>query len=190
MSRYMRWTVALVVGDFSLTAVAVAGGGPSTRPAMADFHVDENVAKHKEKNCTNTNGDLYRDVKAEYTGPINSSEPALNGVITIRGDALVNVTQELGITTGKWEVRDSSTNEKTAEGDFVATNSSFAGGVLKGVFTGHLPGTGGDLLVANFTSEFDSPTSADGELGGDDNVGGSSATETGKDPAVIQQGHC
>jgi hypothetical protein len=188
MRMHMRWVVVVMAVVFSLTAIAVAGGGPSTSQPVATFSVT--ATKSKEKQCVGTDG-AYRGLKAEYTGTITSSEPRLNGNFKVRGDALVNVDEGSGITKGKMEVRDATTNKKTFKGHFDATNSSAGGGLLKGVIKGNFPGSRGMKLVANFTSEFDSPTHVNGELGGKDNtVGGSSEAETGNDPAVIQQGHC
>ena len=185
MFRALRWVGLATVVVLATAVVAIGGGGPKTDPATATFNVTE--TRHQEKNCTGQDG-AYRDVRANFQGPITGSDPRLNGTLFVKGRSLVNVDKNLGTSRGRMQIRNAS-GRKTFDGVFVATNSELGGGVLKGIITGRFTGSG-DQLVANFTSEFSSPTQANGEFGGQDNVGGSSAATQGKDPAVIQRGSC
>jgi hypothetical protein len=181
--------VALTVTVFAGTALA--GGGPATKKAMATFTVTAN--KTDEKDCVGEDGGAYRDVKATFLGTISGNDPRLTGNFEVRGDSLVNTTLSpgpSGTTTGKMTVRNSVTGKKTFEGDFVAVNTGYGGGVLKGFITGNLPDSMGDKLFANFSAEFRDATSGivDGELGN-----ASATTDPNgddHDPAVIQRGEC
>jgi hypothetical protein len=105
MSRKRLASLALVAGA-ALAAAGVAAAGyrhlQSTQAAAATFDA-ASVSHASSRTCVASDG-TYRETTATYTGNASSSDPRLNGPLTIRAHSVVNTTSHLGWVDASFRV--------------------------------------------------------------------------------------
>ena len=103
--------------------------------------------------CTGTDG-TYSATRAVYTGTAASSEPTLNGPLTLNTQSLVNTTTGLGTVSGDFAI--------TATGGRVAgsLSSVISSGAVAGLMEAR-SSHDGPGLVANFSANYDAAARSD-----------------------------
>lgn len=137
----MRRYAALAVTGVALAAAGVAladGIGTSAVKSAAATFTATTVASSSTRTCTNADGTFVL-TRAEYRGTATSSEPSLNGPITLRILSLINTTKNLGTVGGR--IRIDASGRDTAAG-FAGV---YSGGQVHGLAAGHAGGPPGRL---------------------------------------------
>lgn len=137
----------------ALTVAAVAAAGvtaatrhaQTTKAAAADLAATT-VSQSSTRTCTASDG-AYRETTATYRGSATSSDPRLNGDLTIRAHSVVNTTTGLGWLDGTLSTRGS--NGRAAGTIHAAISGGSAVGSVAGSAT--RPEA---RLVASFSSGF------------------------------------
>jgi hypothetical protein len=129
----------------------------------------------KTSTCTGSDG-TYTKTDATYTGTSTSTDPNLNGSISIDTDSLLNTTTNVGTVTGR--IRFGSGNDNGTQ--FTAVYST---GNIAGLATGREGGgDSGTQLVANLSAAFSTTGGfSSGKLGGG---------TTGGNAVELSQGGC
>ena len=135
----------------------------------------------KTSTCTGTDG-TYATTRATYTGTATSSEPTLNGPVSIDTESLVNTTTNVGVVSGKISFGSGDNGNNTR---FAAVYSN---GNIAGLATGrggedHGNGNGsGGQLLANLSAAFSTTGGfTNGKLGGG---------TSGGDAVLVLSGGC
>jgi hypothetical protein len=137
---------ALVLAALAAAGVAVAGHrSQSSQAAAASFDAGS-VTKTHTHSCVGADG-TYQDTNATYTGAASSSDPRLNGALTIRAHSIVNATTGIGWVEGSFRVRGSGA------GAHGTLRAAVAGGHAVGSVTGQAEHAQGKL-VASVTAAF------------------------------------
>ncbi len=184
MRRRKLWVtgVAAVVAAVAVGGVAIAASnnGPRTTAVTATFQAaPERV---KTNTCVGQDG-AYLEIKGNWRGTIQSSDPRLTGTLEFSAQALVNTNTGLGTFEGRFHVR-TADGRSGANGTFytVVTEGNLNHGFAVGkVAPAADPGTGAGTLHANFESTVGPTLAVVGQLGGPGQP---------RDPAVIQEGSC
>jgi hypothetical protein len=154
-------------------AVAHGSQSKSVKAVSATFTATS-ASVVKTSTCTGADGS-YASTKATYTGVAVSTEPSLNGPITIKTEALVNTTTNVGTVSGRLNI--DVTGGKKTEAGFAAVYSN---GNIAGLASGHTDDHGS--LLGNLSSAF---TAAGGFTGG--KLGGATS---GGDAVLVTRGGC
>lgn len=80
----------------------------------------------KTRTCTNADG-TFAVTSGRYTGTATSSDPSLNGPITLAVRALINTTKNLGTVGGKLRIDAAGDRDTVARFDAVYSGGSIAG---------------------------------------------------------------
>ncbi len=146
MPRTRLISAGLIAG----AALAVAGvaaashrGAQSTQTAAATFAATS-VSHASGKTCTASDGS-YRETTATYEGTASSSDPRLNGTLTIRAHSVVDTTSGLGWVDGSFRIRGGS------GGAHGSLHAAIAGGQAVGSVDGQANGRQ-EKLVASAAS--------------------------------------
>jgi hypothetical protein len=162
MSRKRLLLFALpVVAALAAAGVATASAlrHPSLQATSATFDA-ATVSQKYQVTCSVNGGDTFEATRATYTGTATSSDPRLNGAITIRAWSLVDTTNGLGHVFGRFRII--GTNA-FAHGTM---NAALASGKASGLARGFVRGPGG-RLVASLGGTFDpSAGFSSGSIGG------------------------
>ena len=161
MSR-KRLALMLLVVAAALSAAGVAaarGRGTSVQAVSATFAAPT-VSNLNQVTCSVTGGDTFQATKATYTGSSSSSDPRLDGALTIRAWSLVDTTNGVGHVFGVFRIKGPDTR---AHGTL---NAALANGEASGIARGFVRHQWG-RIVASLGSTFD-PNSgfSIGSLGG------------------------
>ncbi len=174
----MRRIVWLAVAAMALAgagvAVAHSIGGKNIKPVSATFTATT-VSNSATATCTNSDGTVVL-TKADYSGTSTSSDPGLNGPITLRILSLINTTKNLGVLAGKLRIDTASADDTVA-----AFQAVYSGGQVNGLGSGPAPASPGRLL-GNLSASF---SAAGGFTNG--KVGGTAA---GGAAVMIAPGGC
>lgn len=179
MRRFMFVGAAAIAALLSVgIVIAKHANDAQTTQVMATFSAAPTSATENNV-CTASNGDVYHITDGVYTGTSVSSDPRLNGNITIRTHSVIDYTKTIGFTTGTVELQ-SSNGGGNAHADLNAVNTQE--GKLDGFLAGTVrsskdgpsakdkndDGGKGAQLYANFSAAFNSNgTALTGELGQD-----------------------
>jgi hypothetical protein len=172
--RKLTWILAALAA-LAVASVAVAHDklGTGVTPAKATFTAK--TATDETKTCTAADGSVWHLTHATYKGT-STGDPQLTGNLTLRTRSLINTTTGFGWTKGEAVVRDATTDQKKARGEFIAVNTQ--SGILNGFLTGSVRDTG--RLLANFSAAFTADgSSLSGELGGTSSSSTDSAVYAG-----------
>jgi hypothetical protein len=163
---------------FAAAALAAAGiatagrsRGPSVQAAAATFSAT--VARSHEATCSIDAGDTYKVTVATYTGTASSSDPRLDGALTIRARSLVDTTTGLGHVYGVFRIR--ATGGRSHGVINAALSNGNAVGLARGVVR-HPSGR----LVASLGASFDPATGfGSGSIGGSGNLDAAGVIRSG-----------
>jgi hypothetical protein len=175
--RRLLWIGAAVSALLISAGVVIADhvNNAQTQQVMATFSAAPTSAS-RTNTCTASNGDVYHITDGVYTGTSASSDPRLNGTITIRTHSVIDYTKTIGFTTGSVELH-STNGGGNAQAALNAVNTQE--GKLDGFLVGSVGGNdrgdrnsqdggSGARLYANFSAAFNSNgTALTGELGQD-----------------------
>lgn len=187
MRKLRLWVAAAALAALATATVAVAHGRGTT-------HTDTNGATFTltqrevtNKTCAGEDGQ-YRQYRASYSGTSTSGDPRYAGTLSIRLKGLVNTTDDRGIVTGDFLLRD-TTGKRITRGKLF---SVYRAGELHGVFVGQVVDrvgnpveelSGSGFLVANFKALYPlAGATITGSYGG---FGMNDRT-----PAALQSGGC
>src|SRR4051812_26849384 len=114
----------------------------------------------KVSSCTGTDG-TYVTTKATYAGTATSTtDPNLNGPITLRTESLINTTTNVGTVSGRLNIDAGSGRDTNAEFALV-----YSGGNVAGLAAGHTEDH--SALLGNVSAAFNSTTGfTAGKIGG------------------------
>jgi hypothetical protein len=143
-------------------AAASRSRGPSVQAASASFSATT-VSRTHQATCSVDAGDTYEVTVATYTGTASSSDPRLDGTLTIRSRSLVDTTTGLGHVYGVFRIKG------TGGGSHGTINAALSsGGNAVGLARGVVRHPYG-RLVASLGASFDPATGfAGGSIGGGD----------------------
>lgn len=186
MRRRFGLVIAIGLGIFGLTAVAVASHGnrPQTDSVMAVQTYTHIEGKFRE--CEGQDGP-YLQQRFTATGT-STGDPRLTGDVEVRVHRdLLNLATGFGTFHARLVIRDPSTGRKKVEGEWQAvTAQDISQGLLRGevrdegVATSEETSGRGELF-ANIRTRFHPNGAVTSQIGG--------ATD-GRNPAVIQSGRC
>lgn len=154
MRRTILSVVALLALAVAGAAVAKEGANRSTRAVSATFSAE--LGENAVRTCDGADG-TYRRVRGVWTGESESSEPALDGTLQIKGTAWIHTTSGNGAFKGRLRIR--------GEGGTVA---ALAGVIEKGKLEGlaHGRSSGGMRLLGNVSVTLGADGMREGKLGG------------------------
>jgi hypothetical protein len=161
MSRKRLLLLALpVVAALAAAGVATASARhPSVQAASATFDA-ATVSQKYQVTCSVNGGDTFAATRATYTGTATSSDPRLDGAITIRAWSLVDTTNGVGHVFGRFRI---DGVDASAHGTM---NAALASGKASGLARGFVRGPWG-RLVASLGGTFDpSAGFSSGSIGG------------------------
>jgi hypothetical protein len=165
LNRIRKLTIA-VASVLGITGVAFAttGGQPDADAVSATFQLTEQSTHERE--CAGQDGQV-REERAVYRGPIDGSDPRLDGTLVLKTRTLLDVDEQVGTTVGRAKVLDPATNRVKAKGVLTAVNTQL--GKLEGFVAGKVKNGGTPeprALFANFSATFNAAgTEITGELG-------------------------
>jgi hypothetical protein len=143
--RKLIWiTTAIVALAGASMAVAHGLDSNSVKSVSATFTATTSSVV-RTSTCTGADG-TYATTNATYTGTSTSSEPSLNGPISIDTQSLLNTTTNIGTVSGKIRFGSGPGNDT----QFAAVYSN---GNIAGLATGHT-GDPGTQLLANLSAGF------------------------------------
>jgi hypothetical protein len=174
MRRFVWIAGTLVALAAAGLAIADSGGTNAVRSVSASFSAT-GVSNSQSKTCTNQDGS-FTFTRARYAGAATSSDPSLNGPITLDVRSSINTTKNLGVVDGK--LRIATASGKSSEAHFSAV---YASGHLNGLAVGHAQ-TPYARLIANLSAGFSAAGGfASGQLG---------STAAGGGALELQPGRC
>ncbi len=188
MRKLRLWVAAAALVALATATVAVAHGIRGTT------HTDTNGATFTltqsqvvNKTCAGEDGQ-YREYRASYSGASTSGDPRYAGTLSVRVKGLINTTDDRGIVTGEFLLRD-TTGKRFTGGKLY---SVYRQGELHGVLVGQVVDgegnpveelSGSGFLVGNFKALYPlAGTTITGSFGG---IGMNNRT-----PAAVQGGGC
>ncbi len=175
--RKMRIGLAAVTaGALALATVSLAKDEPAATKAVSATFTATQASHLEAKTCATKGGDTIRELHATFTGTSTSSEPSLNGPLTITVKSVFDVTKNVGFVEGKLHVDNATTHAK-ADARLTAVRS---GNALEGLIKGrvHEPSA---LLLGNLSATF---TEAGGFTAGQLGAGG------GNNAAIVFGAKC
>jgi hypothetical protein len=133
MRRALLFVIASAVA-LAATAVAIADTAHDANSATADFTAAK-TGDVQSRTCTGVNGDTFTITNGRYAGTMTSSNPLLNGDLTIRARTLVDTTTapKLGTVDGMFQVKSGDSR----------TFGRFSGTLSDGNLVGFLDGMSG-----------------------------------------------
>jgi hypothetical protein len=134
------------------------------------------IAKSVQKSCKVNGGDTYTYTRATYKGNSASTDPRLNGAITIWAQSMVDDTTGIGAVIGNYKI-----NAATGPGAYGRIEAALASGQMSGAVRGHAPKPWGELF-AGLNGGFDASAGFSGV-----NVGTGSGASSG---VLLQHGAC
>jgi hypothetical protein len=164
----------------ALAALVVAGVAAAARhrtqssQAVTASFAAASISHANSKTCTAADG-TYRETTATYSGTATSSDPRLNGQLTIRAHSVVDTTTGIGWTEGSFRVRGSGA------GSHGTLHAAVSGTHAVGSVVGSVDHAQGKLVAsvaAEFTQDAGFTTGA---------LGSGSVTGAG---IVFQRGSC
>ena len=168
--RKLVWITA-AVSALACAGIAAAWDGfdsNSVKSVSATFTAT-NASVAKSGTCTAPDG-TYAITRATYTGTATSTDPTLNGPITLDTESLVNTTTGFGTLSGKFEV---GTDPNDTDAHFEAVVS---GTNIVGFAEGHTQDEHTRLL-ANLSATYSSTGGLTGFIGS--GASGGNAVEVG-----------
>src|ERR1700716_97406 len=103
MRKIVLITAALAALVSAGIAVAHESDSKSVKSVSATFTATPGTSVVKTSTCTGTDG-TYATARAPYTGTAGSTEPSLNGPVTIKTESLVNTTTDVGTVSGRLRI--------------------------------------------------------------------------------------
>jgi hypothetical protein len=176
MRRLIWITAAGVALTSASLAIADNIGTKAVKAVGATFSAT-GVSSLRTQECATATGTLVTTA-ATYAGTVQSSEPALNGPLTLRVQTLVNTQTNLGVVSGTLRVQPSGQRGTLARLDAV-----YANGQLNGLLQGSTQTQGtAAKLVANFSGSFSPAAGLTGGKIGEAAAGGGAV--------MLQLGRC
>jgi hypothetical protein len=166
-------TLAMLIG----AGGALAWHGFSSASAVSATFSANTVSNSQSQSCTASNHDSIQVTDATFVGTASSSDPHLNGPITINARSVYDATTNVGTVSGDVSV---NTSGGGFEGRLITVNVA---GHLQGLLVGSENG-GGELL-GNVSSTF-STTTGFGSSSSLGTIGSGTATNT----AIVSTGSC
>jgi hypothetical protein len=163
MSRKRLLLFAVPVVAALVTAGGVAAASamrhPSVQSASATFDA-ATVSQKYQVTCSVNGGDTFEATRAVYTGTATSSDPRLDGAITIRAWSLVDTTNGVGHVFGRFRISGAGAHTHGT------INAAVSGGKASGLARGFVRRPWG-RIVASLGATFDpSAGFASGSVGG------------------------
>jgi hypothetical protein len=178
-NRFQYGLLAVTAAVLLGLSTFAAADEPRTDRVLATFGVTTIEGAFKERTCTGEDGE-YVERHDEFEGPVDSTDPRLNGTLEVKTDALINTTTGEGTIHGTWSVRDEITNDLQLTGRFNGVVTDLF--TFEGLAWARISGGSGGVLVANLNVHVLGNT-ATGTIGFPLSTSLSS-------PAVIQSGSC
>jgi hypothetical protein len=171
--RKLVWiTTAVAALVFAGMAVAHQVDSKSVTSVSATFTATT-PSVVKTKTCTGSDG-TYATTDATYTGTSTSTEPSLNGPVSIDAESLLNTTTNIGTVTGRISFGSGHGNNTQFE-------AVYSNGNISGIASGNIHDSDSQLL-ANLSAAFSATGGfTNGKLGG---------ATTGGDAVEILHGGC
>jgi hypothetical protein len=165
MRRLVWITAALVALVGAGAAVAHRFDTKSVKAVSATFGATA-VSNLRTSSCTGADGG-YTTSRGTYTGTATSSEPSLNGPITIDAESLINTSTGNGTVSGRFRIDVASGHHTHGAFDAV-----YSGGTIVGLAEGNADEPHAKL-VANLSASFAAATgfAAGAKLGGGTSAG-------------------
>jgi hypothetical protein len=162
--RKLVWiTTALAALAGAGLAVAHQGDTKSITSVSATFTATTPTGV-RTSTCTSADG-TYATTDATYTGTATSSQPSLNGSITIDAESVLNTTTNVGVVSGTIQFG-------SGWGNGTQFDAVYSNGNIAGLATGRMQNPDGQLL-ANLSAAFSSTGGfTSGMLGGGTSGGG------------------
>lgn len=172
MRRLVWITTAIAALAGAGMAVAYQVNSKSVKAVSATFTATT-PSFVRTSTCTGADG-AYSTTRATYTGTATSTEPGLNGPISISTEILLNTTTNLGTIAGKIRVGSGRRSD-------AVFNAVYSNGNIAGLAWGETRDPRGNLL-ANISAAF---TTAGGFTNG--KLGGATS---GGDAVIVFRGGC
>jgi hypothetical protein len=177
----MRSKRFIIVGALLCAALVTAGiavakvksGG--VIGVSATFNAPD-IARSVQKSCKVNGGDTYTYTRATYKGASVSSDPRLNGAITIHAQSMIDDTTGIGAVIGDYNI-----NAATGPGAYGRIEASLSSGQMSGAVRGHAPKPWGELF-AGLNGGFDATAGFSNV-----NVGTGTGASSG---VLLQHGAC
>jgi hypothetical protein len=137
----------------ALAAAGVAAASSATRPptvqvASATFAAPT-ISQRYQVTCTVNGGDTFVATRATYAGTSTSSDPRLDGVLTIRAWSLVDTSTGVGHVFGRFHINGAGATHMHG-----TVNAALSGGKASGLARGIARRPYGHL-VASLSAAFD-----------------------------------
>jgi hypothetical protein len=174
-SRSRGWLAGSAIVALSIAGAAIAASSPVSTTAVNASFTATTVSNRSVQTCTGSDG-TYELTRATFAGTATSSDPHLNGPITLDVSSVYNTVKTLGWIKAEVRIESSTPGDGTTAKLTAVDNN----GTVQGFLVGDGHGNGVTLL-ANLTGSF---TGAGGFTTG--SIGTGSATDT----AIITSGSC
>ena len=150
------------------------GNGSTVKPVLGTFSTGA-ATNTSTQTCTGTDNATYTVTRATYTGSASSSEPSLNGNVTINALSVIN-SAGAGTVKGTIQIDTSSSGHT-----FLGFATVYSGGSIAGLAAGRT--SAGDGLLGNVSASF---SAANGFSSGSKIGGGTS----GGNAVLLSRGGC
>ena len=158
MKRIVLLTAGVAALVFSGLAVAHASLSHSIKGVSATFTATT-VSNLRTSTCVGAEGNPFTYTRATYSGTATSTDPTLNGPVTLDLSSYINTTTGYGTVAGKLRITTANNGHTDAHIDAVASHNAFAG-----LAAGRVDGQ--TWLLANVSADFAPATGvANGKLG-------------------------
>lgn len=159
----MKRIVLLVVGAAALVcsglAVAHTTFSHSIKGVSATFAATT-VSNLRTSNCIGADGNPFTFTRATYSGTATSTDPTLNGPVTLDLSSYVNTSTGYGTVAGKLRIATAPNGHTDAHIDGIVSHNAFAG-----LAAGRVDSA--TWLLANVSADFAPATGvSNGKLGG------------------------
>jgi hypothetical protein len=159
MKRIVLLTVGVAALAFSGLAVAHATFSHSIKGVSSTFTATT-VSNLRTSSCVGAEGNPFTYTRATYSGTAISTDPTLNGPVTLDLSSYINTTTGYGTVAGKLRITTANNGHTDAHIDGVASHNAFAG-----LAAGRVDAA--TWLLANVSADFAPATGvANGKLGG------------------------
>jgi hypothetical protein len=126
MKRIVLLTAGVAALVFSGLAVAHATWSHSIKAVSATFTATT-VSNLRTSNCVGAEGSPYTYTRATYSGTATSTDPTLDGPVTIDLSSYINTSTGYGTVAGKLRISTAGNGHTDAHIDGVASGGGFAG---------------------------------------------------------------
>lgn len=119
-----RLLIPALVTSAALAAAGVAAATHTASATSTSATFDAStVSVLKQVTCTIAGGDSFAGTTATYTGTATSTDPRLNGALTIHAKSVIDTTSGLGRVSGNFKIVGTTAGDH-ANGSFTAVVSA------------------------------------------------------------------